>query len=149
MRQAQQAIAQRNKHMNPAQNPIKNDKTKSSWKTKQEANSAARARLNIIKVLRNVKVLSTLNDEFLEVTVDFLETKKFGTGEMIIKEGELGSEFYIIQVMPFQQTNVLAHTLLLCAATHSLLPAPLTLSHTTHVLFPTPPERQSSIHTRR
>jgi CRP-like cAMP-binding protein len=42
-------------------------------------------------------VLSSLSDEFLEVTVDFLETKKYGTGEMIIKEGELGSEFYIIQ----------------------------------------------------
>eukprot|EP00935_MAST-01C_sp_MAST-1C-sp1_P002060 g2060.t1 len=72
-------------------------KRRSSFEKRQEAAKRAAARRNIFQVLRGVPALRGLNDEFLEVTVDFLDSKEYGVGDYIIKEGEVGHEFYVVE----------------------------------------------------
>jgi hypothetical protein len=57
--------------------------------------------------LENVPILSSLNYYERTIIADALESFKFGDGEVIIRQGEEGDKFYIIEEVNKHQSDLL------------------------------------------
>jgi cAMP-dependent protein kinase regulator len=59
--------------------------------------SAIKRRENHYKFLKSIEIISSLDDYEISQLSDALKTKKYKAGEYIIRQGDIGDNFYIIE----------------------------------------------------